>query len=100
VRIGDCASPARASSAPPNPSSPTVRALDAYLADDHPRPAGCSFDRTKASQLSYVVAYKLIPRLAKRAGQGDGCVGPVGSASRTCIGGSPGGYPRGRYPDL
>ncbi len=65
-----------------------------------PKAGWLSLDRTKTRQLSYVVAYKLIQRLAKRAGQGDGCVGPVGSASRTCIGGSPGGYPAGRYPDL
>ena len=47
---------------------PTVRALDAYLADEHPIAGWLFLDRTKTSQLSYATAYKLIQRLAKRAG--------------------------------
>jgi len=47
---------------------PTVRALDAYLADEHPKAGWLFLDRTKTSQLSYATAYKLIQRLAKRAG--------------------------------
>ncbi len=98
--IGDCASPAWAASAPPNPSLPRRSGLSTPTGRRQFKAGWLFLDRTKTSQLSYVPAYKLIQRLAKRAGQGDGCAGPVGSASRTCIGGSPGGYPAGRYPDL
>lgn len=48
---------------------PTVRALDAYLADDHPRAAGPLFlDRAKANRLPYASAFQQIRRLALRAG--------------------------------
>jgi integrase/recombinase XerD len=44
----------------------TVRALDAYIAE---RTSGPVFlDRTGTSRLAYITAYKLIQRLAKRAG--------------------------------
>ena len=50
---------------------PTVRALDAYLADDqpsHPSAGPIFLDRTGTNRLAYITAYKLIQRLAKRAG--------------------------------
>ncbi len=47
---------------------PTVRALDAYLSEDRPKAGSLFLDRTNTSQLSYPTAYKLIQRLAKRAG--------------------------------
>jgi integrase/recombinase XerD len=61
VRKGD-----RAATEPLAP--PTVRALDAYLAADHPMSGPLFLDRTGTNRLAYITAYKLIQRLAKRAG--------------------------------
>jgi integrase/recombinase XerD len=48
---------------------PTVRALDAYLlAADHPAAGPLFLDRIGTTRLAYNTAYRLIQRLAKRAG--------------------------------
>jgi integrase/recombinase XerD len=47
---------------------PTVRAIDAYLADDHPHAGPLFLDRSGTNRLPYTTAYEMIKRLAKRAG--------------------------------
>jgi len=56
----------KAATAPLNPI--TVRALDAYLADDHPTSGPLFLDRTKSKRLAYTTAYEMIQRLARKAG--------------------------------
>ena len=56
----------QASTAPLNPI--TVRALDAYLADDHPTTGPLFLDRTNSNRLAYTTAYDMIQRLARTAG--------------------------------
>lgn len=47
---------------------PTVRALDAYLDDDHPPDGPLFLDRTKSQRLAYTTALAQIQRLAVKAG--------------------------------
>src|SRR5664279_5524954 len=56
----------KAATAPLNPI--TVRALDAYMADDHPTSGPLFLDRTKSKRLAYTTAYEMIQRLARNAG--------------------------------
>ena len=65
----------KAATAPLNPI--TVRALDAYLADDHPTSGPLFLDRTKSKRLAYTTAYEMIQRLARKAG-----IPAVGRAAR------------------
>ena len=56
----------KAATAPLNPI--TVRALDAYLADNHPMAGGLFLDRTRTKRLAYSTAFEMIQRLATKAG--------------------------------
>lgn len=56
----------KAATAPLNPI--TVRALDAYLADEHPMAGWLFLDRTKSKRLAYTTAFEMIQRLATKAG--------------------------------
>jgi integrase/recombinase XerD len=55
----------KAATAPLNPI--TVRALDIYLADDHPIAGPLFLDRTKTTRLAYSTAFEMIQRLAAKA---------------------------------
>jgi len=55
----------KAATAPLNPI--TVRALDIYLADDHPIAGPLFLDRTKTTRLAYSTAFQMIQRLAAKA---------------------------------
>lgn len=47
---------------------PTVRAIDAYLDDDHPLAGPLFLDRTQSKRLPYASGFQQIRRLARRAG--------------------------------
>jgi len=46
---------------------PTVRALDAYLADDHPLAGPLFLDRAGVTRLAYTTAFDQLRRLARKA---------------------------------